>query len=432
MPYHKNLTPLLVIKYTTILVILSAFSLEASGQNYFDATSRGDWWMIKRSNTYDYQPSPMIDDNGQWKVWDCGGVNGHDTIQYTSYTSAGTYDQATTEVLGPSTVNPFAAADGNHTCAPSVVKHQFSLLDNNQNYYVMYFECQPIYFDTHSGNWYYGSAPTQICVAFSLDGIVWTKYNSTDWDTYYTYETPRPDVAPTPVVSLPSTIVQNCSLGVVTGEYYYANFDPGNSTDCSNDQLNYGVGHPSAIVVNGQIWLYYYSSDGHWEDRGMHRVVSDDGFHFYPSECLKVTSPDGTPQNPILNQNPIQSIRYIPPANGAPGNGLFVGSTNLNNNNYLAYSYDGLTWTAADAANPNATPGFYVGTGIQTGTCGLGFGIFGDSHGVLNAMYINIFSSEGQLGTSAGGIASGCYSQVEDANRGSTWGMRIVQGNLLF
>src|SRR5438105_6201623 len=86
------------------------------------ANSQPIIWM---KNTYSYQPSAwMTGDNSAWKIWFCGGGasgTSGDSIFYTTVNPTSKAAAEPAAILKPP--NSDVAEDGQHACAPSVIKH---------------------------------------------------------------------------------------------------------------------------------------------------------------------------------------------------------------------------------------------------------------------------------------------------------------------
>jgi hypothetical protein len=110
---------------------------------------------------FDYAPAVIYGDGPQTKIWWGGGTGSGDAIYYATSTSSGW--STPVKVLEKSA----AGWDSYHTCDPSVIKGAFQM--NGQAYtYAMYYTgtYDAIGYDSHIG------------VAFSNDGIHWTKYGA--------------------------------------------------------------------------------------------------------------------------------------------------------------------------------------------------------------------------------------------------------------
>lgn len=351
----------------------------------FTPTFRSSWAFIDTPNRADYAPTAM--DDGQWKVWNCTSdpVDSLDTIWYTSFTTQGIYDVGPQEVMEPSRNN--ADPWGLHTCAPSVVKFN--------NRYKMYFECAPRVYKLGNKS-SYDTCYTELCTAESTDGINWTGRRV--------------------LFGINDVIKANIKLETENGKRI-ADFSKSNLSSCTNLDLNYGVGHPSAVVKDGQIWLWYYDSKGDWGPGGTYLAKSSDGENFT-----------------TVNQSPIEisapEVKYVPSLDA------FIGTFAPNASNRFGYSKDGLTWAWPDFAYTNGSweikyPNMTIGQAVA-GHCAAPAqaGIIGNAEGHLASLTrVRMFSGEGFWSTDEGGKKWGCYSAKEDTHRGSTWAIYLIEGN---
>jgi hypothetical protein len=203
---------------------MTAVFVPAAGISIHASTTVGASIANVPNPAYNYSPSVIVSGNLYQFWWCAPGVNptnpsqDTDTIQYESI------NLQTHATVGPETVLAETAGtwDSAYTCNPKVVKGVFTNpLGSGVTYtYAMY------YVATNKSSGTYNS----IGVAFSNDGITWTKY-------------------PSPVQS-------------------YTSYD-----------LPYGVGQPAVYNENGRsnIWLFYESrggAGGHFE------TTSTDGVHF--------------------------------------------------------------------------------------------------------------------------------------------------------
>jgi hypothetical protein len=391
----------------------------------FTPTFRADWAHIDRAGLYDYSPTAFSDDDGKWKSWYCAanpGSMGYDHIYRTFFTLSGSQEEAPAIAIAP-TMND-ANLDGRHTCAPSVFKHTHQYIYDGAELYSMYYECAPkIYPKCRTGDsncnstnpdCYTGKCDpniiaegfTQICHAVSFDGKNWLKYNENYWDTNYQFAPANFD--PTPVIKINTQIKQNCQYEFTNGKHQAVFYG---TSGCQDLELNYGVGHPSALVLNNQIWLYYYDSRGNWNDRAVYLAKSWDGFYFDP------------PQKTNL-QNPVD-VKFMKYSNG--GGGAFIATLGIWGSNYYAYSNDGLQWTWPSDSSDTSQK---FGTALNSHCAAPGQpSIISDKFGSFNEGLVHIFSGEGFLGTNDFGVQNNCYSSQEDVQRGSTWGIYLISGN---
>ena len=380
----------------------------------FEPTFRANWAHIDRPEVYDYAATAM--DDGQWKVWSCGEKSlgaGQDAVFFTSFNQEGQYDIPTTRVLTPQ--DDISSIESLHICAPSVVKHKTSLIENSKEYFKIYYECAPKMFDKNNPNVWQDALFAQICHAVSEDGINWKKWNEQLWDNQFRYGDENTE--PSPVRKVAQQVIDNCEYEFKDGKHQ-ANLDK-----CI-DINNYGVGHPSAVVidVNGnepdgeQIWLFYYDSKGEWSKRGVYLAKSWDGFHFETSVRTNL-------KNPI-------DVKYFNLQMGDHP-GVFIGTMGMEGDNYFAYSFDGVNWEWPNFAdNPGGNyDHLKIGTAVSEHCAAPAqAAIIADKHGVSNSWFVNILSGEGFLGAGDGGQELGCYDPKEDESRGSTWGLYLVQG----
>ena len=430
---------------------------------------------IKRTDIYDYQPSAMIEKDGTWTVWDCGqeaAGTGRDAIVRTKFNAQGTRISDQTVVMKANS-NDIGAADSQHDCAPTVVRHAHQYVDLDgptgnvtqagDELYVMYYECAPNFYNkcdgsaasTNNGtvicnpNLVNTAGFSQICAAASTEGVNWHKYNDTvfhgpEWLHYGSLTDP-----PTPVIKVGSEIKNNCGFSEedlqVTGKYrIYLQSD----LCAGNPSGNYGVGQPSAwtkVYPDGtkQVWLWYMATRGSWNNRKVFLAKSWDGMHFE------------APEETNLKYNP--EVRYYP-GTFAGHTSVFIATTTFGNN-YLLYSDDGITWTqplyedawwwALHIRNPNMTDAdarIYASQQISRFEMGMSqdalctapgsSGLLADTYGNLNSISnVTMFSNEGYMGSSLDGCTATngctCYSPLEDQSRGSTWGLYMVKGNLI-
>lgn len=117
---------------------------------------------------WDYAPTNFIDNNGTLhKFWWCGegtvgGIGSTDVIYYRYYSYTTQQWSAIYTVLTP-TPGSWEDGGGAGTCNPSVIKGSFSPGNGNTYSYALYYVAQ-------------NNGSNRIGVAFSNDGITWTKY----------------------------------------------------------------------------------------------------------------------------------------------------------------------------------------------------------------------------------------------------------------
>jgi hypothetical protein len=367
--------------------------------------------IIEIKNAYSYEPTAMIDTaDKSWKVWFCGGdATGTygDSIFYTTVDPSGTSARKPIPVLRPQNID--AAEDGKHACSPSVIRHSNAKIEGGKDFYLLYYECARRMHDRSQKE-----APvegfTQICLAFSEDGIAWRKYNAQLWSKSGVFG--KPDTNPTPVVAAAPKVLSNCKYAYTGGEH---TIDMSNQT-CSPKNLinNYGVGHPSALTMekgsSKQIWLYYYDSRGDWSQHGVYLAKSWDGIHFTPPV-----------KTDLAND---ASVKYYQGAFGEWSQ-VFVAMTVIGKTNGIAISEDGIHWApkGSDISIGNAVDAHCAAPGPAA--------IVGDEGGHLSSLSVNILSPEGYFGQGEQGPKLGCYNASEDRARGSTWKIYLLEGDIV-
>ncbi len=371
----------------------------------FNATFRSNWPLIKVPGTYNYEPSAMTDKVDGWKIWWCGNIpNSHygDVIYYAQLAKNGDgYKVAPRVVLHPE--DSEISSDSFGTCNPSVISYKNSKLEGPEQYY-MYFECAPILHDRSSNN--FGKRAmvfTEICLATGRDGIHWNKRGHAG----KTREN-MIDTLPEPILKTSSAVRSNCLYRSESRGQKTVDTSAGK---CSGAEMinNYGVGHPSAVVINGTVWLFYYDSRGSWPEHGVYLTKSHDGANFDSS--VKTNLPNGG------------SIKYSENLN------MFVAITTIGSRNRLFYSRDGISWNPSPSISSQS--GIDVGIAINGHCAAPGQNtIVGDEHGHLSSNSLNILSGEGYLGTSDNARPLGCYNKDEDSARGITWGIYLIKGDL--
>ena len=390
----------LCLKYTP-----SVFAIKEIG---FEVTDPTRAWEIGRDKTYDYSGSVLKEDNGETKIYTCGGgipgdpYAGHDAIYLTIFNSNGVKTLDQKRVLSPLLSNQLSD-DWSHACSPTIIKHSFAQLAGGAEKYLMYYECAPMVFRRSDGAKITPDPFTQTCVAFSDDGINWQKYNEDIWTSQYRFA--NENEPPTPVIKINPLMVAKYGIEKINGKYWtnLATF----ATDV------YGVGHPSALVRGGEIWLYYYDSVDNWNSRGSFLVKSWDGIHF------------GAPIKINDNKSPAD-IKYI---NAPIGNhqGFFV---NVLHGVYN-YSWDGINWGWTEIDTADFFPVFLannysMGLPARQGICLApgGWAIAGDKFGTVSTANVDVYINEGKRGIYEGCTATNgctCYSSLEDQSRGYTW-----------
>ncbi|MGH6848076.1 MAG: hypothetical protein ACREC0_11760 [Methylocella sp.] len=367
--------------------------------------------IIGMKDTYSYEPTAMVDTADQtWKVWFCGGDASRkygDSIFYTTIDPSKKSALKPVPVLRPQNID--AAEDGRHACSPSVIRHSNINIEGGKDLYLLYYECARSFYD-RSRKGAFVSLFTQICLAFSEDGIKWHKYNEELWGESGIFG--KPDTNPTPVVTAAPKVLSNCKYAFTGGRH---TIDMSNQ-ECSlkNFINNYGAGHPSALTMgtdsSKQIWLYYSDSKGDWWQHGTYLAKSWDGFHF-----------DTPVKTNIVNG---ASVKYYH-GNFGGWSQVFVATTVIDKNNGFEISEDGIHWTPAGSFIP-------IGVAVDAHCPAPGAGtIVGDEGGNLSSLSVNILSGEGYLGTADRGRILGCYNASEDRSRGSTLKMYLFQGDIV-
>jgi len=368
--------------------------------------------IIDLNDTYSYEPTALIDKTDRsWKVWFCGGDssgNFGDSIFYTVVKPPMDLALKPMPVLRPQ--NNDIAEDGRHACSPSVIRHSNVNIEHGDNLYLLYYECARRFYD-RGHKWALVEGFTQICLAFSEDGINWRKYNESLWNSSNHFG--DSDTNPTPAISAAPQVLSNCRYAFINGQHTIDTSDK--SCSLENFINNYGAGHPSAVVMKAgsskQIWLYYYDSKGDWSQHGVYLARSWDGFHF--DAPVKTDMPNGA------------SVKYYPDIFGK-WRDVFVATTVVGKANGFLLSEDAIHWFPTD--------GSIIGIGnAVTGHCAApGPGaIVGDESGHLSSLSVHILSPEGYLGTADQGSTLGCYKASEDNSRGSSWKIYLIQGQIM-
>jgi hypothetical protein len=340
--------------------------------------------VIDLGNTYSYQPSAW-QQASQVKVWFCGGDRQGklgDAIYYATLVISGNLFEAPTRVMVPK--NDDIGEDGAHACAPSVIRYRRG--DGNLTY-ILYYECARRVYDRSRG---FGRTEsfTQICQAFSDDGLSWKK-NGLE-----------------PVIKVANKILENCNYAFVNGKHSIES-----SRSSCNNYDNYGSGHPSAIIMEDvdPIWLYYFDSKGVGAERGTYLTKSRDGIKF--GAPIKTNLPNDA------------HVKYF---NGMFGGwpSVFIATTVINASNKIYVSGDGINWVSGGSQND-------VGIAVSGHCAAPGPGeIVGNSLNHVSSLSIQFLSSEGYYGTGDNGRQYGCYSQLEDKGRGSTWKIHLIEGTI--
>jgi hypothetical protein len=289
------------------------------------------------------------------------------------------------------------ANDYGFACAPSAV------VVPKWNQFALYYECS-------------NHAPVnQICVAFSTNGVTFSKYLGGSYPLPPT--DPNQNLNPYPVIP-------------------------------AGTQIQYGSGHPSAVVYpNGNltassptpVYLFYYAqNDG--QSVGMWFKVTCDGVNFSDPACTKMTTPTYTGVGAAM-----QVKYYYGP--GAPSAGMFIGVVVYQGRTYFNYSLDGIHWDWNDPTTLTDGGNHYIGySGISNqcvspGTPSLG----ADGHGQINTSTgaVLLSQGEGQLGGTINPPVGDmqyysahpeCHSALEESPsyRGYTWNLYEISGNFTF
>lgn len=398
--------------------------------------------IIGRAHTYDSAPSAVQEGN-EIKVWYCGGgavgdpYHGHDSVYYASYNATTGAPITQPRRVVWVTLND-AYDDGDMACAVTVVKHQNPYITNFSGVlgapqYKMWYECAPRIYRKDNGQ--LQTSFTQICHAVSDDGITWRKYEAVSPSSFrfnqQSLVVQNNPVNATAVITLPQVTKNNLQLERRADGKLYAYFGNGGAGDLG---ANYGVGHPTAIALppdaNGyqRIQLWYYDSQGSFNNRVVMRVESGDGFHFETPVKTNLLSPN--------------KIKYVNvPVGGHQG--FYLSTAGPFNLNVFNYSWDGINWFWGDAGKGVDFYTNYLANNfnLQSVTSCTGFGnvAVSDIYGRINALTnLKILTTEGGRGPyencNQGSCA--CYSQEEDpaygGNRGNSWNIYTLTGNLNF
>ncbi len=380
--------------------------------------------IISRAHTYDSAPS-AIQEGNEIKVWYCGGgavgdpYHGHDSVYYASYNATTGAPITQPRRVVWVTLND-AFDDGDMACAVTVVK---------TSQYKMWYECAPRIY--RKDNNQLQSSFTQICHAASDDGINWRKFESLS-PTNYRFNVQSSVVQNNPVnasavITLSQGIKNNLQLERRSDGKLYANFSAG--TGGSDLRANYGVGHPTAITLppdsNGyqRIQLWYYDSQGSFNNRVVMRVESGDGFNFETPVKTNLLSPN--------------KIKYVNvPVGGRPG--FYVSTAGPFYLNVFNYSWDGINWFWGDEGKDYNFYTSYLAKNFNLGSvtgCVVGSGaMVGDQYGRINSLSgIKFLSTEGGFGINdKHKPGDKCYDADEDNDRGNSMDIYNLTGNLNF
>lgn len=412
----------------------------------FTQTSTNPTPVVDRPKTYD-TASTVIQEGDVVKVWFCGGGErtdttyfNHDSIYYSAYlASSGQVITPPTRVIAPALND--TAEDGDMACAVSVVKHQNPYISNFSGVqgapqYKMWYECAPRVYRLNDNQMQ--GCFTQICHAASDDGLYWKKWEETGGPGG-AWRWVDPPGNPTAILQIGDTIKNNIQLQWQNGKRY-AFYGTNPPAGCNQGALNYGVGHPSAVTMLPQpdgfqrIRLWYYDSQGNWDNRALFYAESWDGFHFETPVKTDLQSP-----------NRIKLVNV--PFSGHPQ--WYLASSGQFKHNFFNYSWDGLHWQWTDQGKPDFytdyLPQYYdLGTANPSLCHTMGNTFVGDQYGWIHSLHDLLFiTTEGGFGPDDL-VEPGqpCYSPEEDYNyiypdgsgdrgaRGSSWGMYQFIGNL--
>jgi hypothetical protein len=347
--------------------------------------------LIDMIDTHTYQPSAWLVSPAEWKIWFCGGDSAHtmgDSIFYTVADPRTNHAEKPVRVLAPG--NNDTAEDGLHACAPSVIKRTRNAAEGG---YLLYYECARRIYD-RARNFGTDVGFAQICGATSDDGTAWRRLN---------------DGAA--LITAGSLVLENCSYAFTGGRHTIDTGRP--ACSLANQINNYGVGHPSAVVVgNGKeaIWLYYYDSKGDWAQHGVYLAKSDDGFHF--GGVVKTNLPNDA------------HVKYFAGRFGG-WNHVFVATTVTGKTNGILVSEDGVNWLPAD--------GSVIDAGLASNEHCAAPGtpeLVGDDANNLASLSVALLSSEGYRGGADQGQKAGCYAASEDRVRGGSWKTYVMRGEI--
>jgi hypothetical protein len=371
-PQSKGKTITLLV--TTLMLAAPAFGDEhfvnLGGNLRFAYVSA---WQITSAPYYEYQPSVF-----DGRAYYCGTKNGSDSI-FLLGRSAPVIDRSTK-------TNAF---DHAFACGPSIVVVPM------WNRFALYYECSRQY------------PVNQVCVAFSTDGVTFSKYTGSALPP----TDPNPNVLPAPAI--PS--------GPVT-------------------QPNpYGAGHPSAVVPqsNGPVYLFYFVKNDQDTVGGMYLQKTWDGVHFF----------DGVDTH--VKKVPMQVKYYYGP--GAPAGGMFIGVANYNSRTYFNYSLDGEHWDWQDPEKLTEGGPHYMGWSgvpklcVAPGTPTLN----ANGYGQIYNGAVQLIQGEGQLRSIepfndlAITTHKECnndpnpHNQIPEGSentikRGYTWNLYGINGNMIF
>lgn len=156
----KTMAKKVLQKFVSLAAVVALLVCALVGSWHSGAATVSQGTTLTRYD-FDYAPTVIYGDGPQIKMWWGGGTGSGDAIYYA--TAASTGWSTPVKVLQKS----FAGWDSYHTCDPSVIKGSFQA-DGASYTYAMYYTgtYDAIGYDSHIG------------VAFSNDGINWTKYSA--------------------------------------------------------------------------------------------------------------------------------------------------------------------------------------------------------------------------------------------------------------
>ncbi len=396
--------------------------------------------IITRAHAYDTAPS-AIQEGNEIKVWYCGGgqpgdpYRGHDSIYYASYNATTGAPITQPRRVVWVTLND-AFDDGDMACAVTVIKHQNPYIANfsgvmGASQYKMWYECAPRTYRKDNGQ--LQTSFTEICHAASDDGINWRKYEALSASSFRFNQqstvVQNNPVKATAVITLSQGIKNNLQLERRSDGKLYANFGTNPNSGGNDLATNYGVGHPTAVALppdaNGyqRIQLWYYDSQGSFNNRVEMRVESGDGFHFETPVKTNLLSPN--------------KIKYVNvPVGGHSG--FYLATTGPFYLNVFNYSWDGINWFWGDAGKGADFYTNYLANNFNLGSvtgCTTGGGVMvGDQYGRIQSMLgLKYLSTEGGFGINDNHHPGDqCYNADEDNGRGNSIDMFTLTGNLTF
>jgi hypothetical protein len=311
---------------------------------------QGAYWATSNPSTYAYEPTAIDQPNGRYLYYCGGNTNVAGSGDNIYLWQGGSADPV---VVHQSTAA--GASDFKHACAPSIIKNP------NYGMYNLYYECAPRIIGSYNGQMT-GLADgfTQICMAYSWDGVNFIKYSNSS-NPYGSVNDQNASAIP---VASPQNTFYQCKVQYWAGQGMFV--DTSAAPECAFRNNNgiltmdltahYGTGHPSVFYNpnDGWIYLFYYDSRGGGipADRGMWYMKTYDGVHFTA---------------PVFANFPYaMQVRYSPQI------GRVVGVTNVGGNTYYNTSNDAYgnswSWSWTWSSNPPPPPpnAFLVGFWAQT------------------------------------------------------------------